>query len=121
MISAQIMLLEIAERELEPDITLVEMTGTLALGRESQRIESLIDDLVKRGSLRVIIDISGVGYLDSAGIGLLALAAGKLKESGAKFALVAPGGGRVRQLLSLTQMTTIWNVCPTIEAAKQSL
>ena len=43
------MLLEIAEREMAPDITVVELAGTLALGRESQRIETLVDDLVEEG------------------------------------------------------------------------
>ena len=53
------MLLEITEREIAPDITVVELTGKLALGRESQRIETLVDDLAKRGSTRVIFDMSG--------------------------------------------------------------
>ena len=97
------MLLEITEREIAPDITVVELIGTLALGRESQRIETLVDDLVKRGSQRAIFDMSGVDYMDSAGIGMLALANGKLKESGGSLAIVAPEGS-VLELLNLTQI-----------------
>ena len=114
------MLLEIAEREIAPDITVVELTGRLALGRESQRIETLVDDLVKRGSLRVIFDMTGVDYMDSAGIGMLALATGKLKEVGGNLAIVALEG-RVLQLLNLTQMTAIVQVCPTVVAAAAAL
>ena len=47
------MLLEFTEREIAPDITVVELIGRLALGRESQRIETLVDDLASaapRGS-----------------------------------------------------------------------
>ena len=86
------MLLEIAEREMAPDITVVELAGNLELGRESQRIETLVDDLVKRGSTRVIFDMKGVEHMDSTGLGMLALASGKLKESGGSLAIVAPGG-----------------------------
>src|SRR3954449_4690635 len=110
------MLLDIVEKQMAPDITLVELSGRLALGRESQRIENLIDDLAKKGTKRVIFDLSGVEYIDSAGIGMIALASGKLKESGGTLALVAPEG-RVLQLLNLTQMSTIVRVCATLSAA----
>jgi anti-sigma B factor antagonist len=114
------MLLEIAEREIAPDITVVELSGKLALGRESQRLETLVDDLIKRGSRRAIFDMSGVDYMDSAGIGIVALATGKLKESGGKLAIVAPEG-KILQLLNQTQMTSIVSVCPTVESAAATL
>lgn len=114
------MLLEIAEREMAPDITVVELAGTLELGRESQRIETLVDDLVKRGSTRVIFDMKGVEHMDSTGLGMLALASGKLRESGGSLAIVAPGG-RVLELLTLTQINLIVKVCPTVEAAVAAL
>jgi anti-sigma B factor antagonist len=114
------MLLEIAEREMSPDITVVELSGRLALGRESQRIETLVDDLVKRGSTRVIIDMRGVEYMDSAGLGIIALASGRLKESGGSLAVVAPGG-RVLELLNMTQISMIVKVCPTVAEAAAAL
>jgi anti-sigma B factor antagonist len=114
------MLLEIAEREMAPDITVVELAGTLELGRETQRIETLVDDLVKRGSTRVIFDMKGVEHMDSTGLGMLALASGKLRESGGSLAIVAPGG-RVLELLTLTQINLIVKVCPTVEAAVAAL
>jgi anti-sigma B factor antagonist len=114
------MLLEIAEREMAPDITVVELAGTLELGRESQRIETLVDDLVKRGSTRVIFDMKGVEHMDSTGLGMLALASGKLRESGGSLAIVAPGG-RVLELLTMTQINLIVKVCPTVEAAVSAL
>uniref|UniRef100_Q01XG0 Anti-sigma factor antagonist n=1 Tax=Solibacter usitatus (strain Ellin6076) TaxID=234267 RepID=Q01XG0_SOLUE len=110
------MLLHIVEREMAPDITVVELTGRLALGRESQRIEALVEELSKKPSRKVIFDLTGVDYIDSAGIGMVALASGKLKESGGTLALVAPEG-RVLQLLNLTQMGMIVKVCPTLAAA----
>ena len=112
--------LEFTEREIAPDITVVELIGTLALGRESQRIETLVDDLAKRGSTRVIFDMRGVDHMDSTGLGILALANGKMKESGGGLAIVAPGG-RVLELLNLTQISLIVKVCPTLEAAAAAL
>jgi anti-sigma B factor antagonist len=114
------MLLNIVERKVEPDITVVELSGRLALGRESQRIESLFEDLARKGVSRVVLDLTGVDYIDSAGIGMLALASGKLKEGGGKLAIAAPEG-RVMQLLNLTGMSVILKVCPTVDAATAAL
>ena len=114
------MLLQIAERQVEPDITVVELSGKLALGRESQRLETLVEDLVRKGTQRVIVDMTGVDYIDSAGIGMVALAAGKLRESGGKLAVVAPEG-RVLHLLTMTQMNTIVKVCPTVAEAVEAV
>ena len=75
------MLLQIDEGRIEPDITLIELAGRLALGCESQRIENLVNELAQRGELKVVLDMSKVEYIDSAGIGLVALAAGKLREA----------------------------------------
>jgi anti-anti-sigma factor len=114
------MQLEIAEREIAPDITVVELTGKLELGRESQRMEVLVEDLVKRGSTRVIFDMRGVEYMDSAGLGMLALASGRLKEVGGNLAVVA-AEGRVLQMLNQTQICMIVLVCPTVDAAAAAL
>jgi len=56
----------------------------------------------------------------AAGIGMLALATGKLRESGGKLAIVAPEG-KILQLLNQTQMTAIVSVCPTLESASATL
>jgi anti-sigma B factor antagonist len=110
------MLLNIVERAVDPDITVIEVSGRLALGRESQRIETLAEDLSKRGSPRVVIDLSAVEYIDSAGIGILALASGKVKEAGGKLALVAPDG-KVMHMLKLTQMDVILTVRGSVNEA----
>lgn len=100
----------------EPDITVVELSGRLALGRESQRIEALVEDLVRKGSKRVVMDLSAVDYIDSAGIGLVALSSGRLNEAGGRLVVVAPEG-RVLQLLNMTQMNAIIAISATQDEA----
>ena len=111
------MLLQIEERHIGSGITAYELAGKLALGRESQRIETIVDDLAKKSELKVIFDLSKVDYIDSAGIGILALASGKLKASGGKLVLVAPAG-RVLEMLKLTQVTAVVTVCGTMADAE---
>jgi anti-sigma B factor antagonist len=114
------MLLQIEEKTIEPDIVLVELKGKLALGRESQRLETLAADLVKAGRTKVILDMTGVDYIDSAGIGILALISGKMTEAGGALAVVAPEG-RVLHLLNMTQMVRILAVSPTVAEALANL
>ena len=111
-----IMLLQIEEKRIEPDIALVELKGKLALGRESQRLESLAGEMVKSGRIRAILDLTGVDYIDSAGIGIVALVSGKLKEAGGQLVVVAPEG-KVLQMLNLTQVIRILSVSPTVVEA----
>src|SRR5258708_37628847 len=115
------MLLQIEEKRIEPDITVVELVGKLALGRESQRIETIVDELLKDGSVRVILDMTGVDYIDSAGVGLVALSSGRLKEGGGKLVVVAPEGGRVLNLLKMTQVNLIVTGCATVEDAVKAV
>ena len=114
------MLLEITERTIEPDITVMELKGKLALGRESQKIEARMEEYARNGVRRVILDMSGVKYIDSAGIGLVALSSGKMKEAGGKLAVVAPEG-RVLHLLKLTQVNSIVTVRATVGEAEASI
>ena len=110
------MLPQIREKRIEPDITVVELAGRLARGRESQRFEALIGELFRKGELRVILDMTRVDYMDSAGAGLIALAAGKLAENDGELVLVAPEG-RALELLKLTRLPAIVKVCPTVGEA----
>lgn len=55
------MLLEIEEKQIEPDITVIGLTGKLASGGESQRIESFVEGLAQSGRLRSIPNLTGVG------------------------------------------------------------
>ena len=103
------MLLEIAEREMAPDITVVELAGTLELGRESQRIETLVDDLVKRGSTRVIFDMKGVEHMDSTGLGTLVRLYVSARSAGCALQLFNIGKP-IRQLLGITHLLSVFEV-----------
>jgi anti-sigma B factor antagonist len=114
------MLLNIEESRLDGPITLVSMSGRLALGRESQRVETLVDELTAKGAHHIIFDLTKVDYIDSAGIGLLALASGKIKEAGGKLVVVS-GSGRVMEMLKLTQMTAVLSLSATVAEAQSAL
>ena len=94
---------------MEPDITLVELTGKLALGRECQRVETLVEDLVKRRIKRVIFDMTGVDYADSAGIGMLVSKLQRLRKVGGDLRL-AQLTARYQRLLGTMRVLPLFQV-----------
>jgi anti-anti-sigma factor len=114
------MLLQIEERQLDSGITCVEVAGKLALGRESQRLETVAEQLAGKGAARVILDLTKLDYIDSAGIGILVLASGRVKQAGGKFAVVM-GQGRVLDLLKTACVDTLLNINGTVESASAAV
>ncbi len=110
------MLLQIEERDLASGVRLVELKGKLEMGRESQRVETLVDDLAKAGHLHAVFDLTHVDYVDSAGIGLLALVSGEMREAGGKLVIAVPEG-RALQMLNMTRIITILSVSASMEDA----
>jgi anti-anti-sigma factor len=110
------MVLQIEERQIAPGITCIQLTGKLTLGRESQRLETLAADLAGKGAAKVILDLTKLDYIDSAGIGIITLASGRVKQAGGKMAVVA-GEGRVLDVLKVAGVDGLLNVSGTVELA----
>jgi len=114
------MLLQIDSRRIEPDITLLELTGKISLGRESQRIETLVQDLLRQNERKIILDISRVDHLDSTGIGILAYCYGTVNRSNGELR-IAGASGKVLHLLQITRLDTVLPLCNSVEAALAAL
>jgi anti-sigma B factor antagonist len=110
------MLLQIDTDRIEPDIMLLSFTGKIALGRESQRIETLVRDFRDQNEKKFIFDITHVDHLDSTGIGIIAFCFGTLARSGGALR-IAGAQGKVLQLFQVTRLDTILSLYPTVEDA----
>ena len=96
------------------DGVVLELTGRMdAEGvREIQeRFEAAVD-----GKTPVLIDLSGVGFMDSLGIALLVRLAKRLKGNAVNVAVI-PGPGPVARLLGLARVDRILNVVFTRDDA----
>ena len=120
MLNSILMLLEIETRRIAPDVTVLEMVGKIALGRESQRVETLVQDLLRQNERKLIFDLSRVNHIDSTGIGVMAYCFGTLNRCGGEFR-VAGATGKVLHLLQITRLDTVLPLYPSVEAACASL
>ena len=109
-------MLDIQTKHLQPDIVVLEITGRITIGRECKELEWATEDLVREKRRKVIFDLTGVTYIDSTGIGIIVMSAGRVKEAGGELR-VAGATGHVEQVLKLTNVDQIVRLHPTTVAA----
>jgi anti-anti-sigma factor len=103
------------ETRVTEGVSVVCCKGRIAYGIESAAFSGEIAELAFL-TRRVVIDLSGVEMIDAAGLGALISAAVTAQASQCSIRLAAPGNS-VRQLLELTNLTSVFEVYPTLDAA----
>ena len=109
-------MLEIQTKDLPPDIVVLEIKGRITLGGESKQLEWAVETLVGEGRKKVILDLSGVTNVDSTGIGIIVMSAGKLKKAGGELR-VAGATAHVEDVLKMTNIDQIVVLHSTTAAA----
>ena len=101
------MALDIAESVRE-DVVILTLKGRLTLG-ESNQVREKIAALSAAGKHNVVVDLGGVDYIDSTGLGILVICFTSLKKQGGALKLVNPNKRNV-ELLLLTKLHTVFEV-----------
>ena len=114
------MLLQIEQKQIEPGITVFEFTGKISLGRESQRIEMMVNELLAKNQRKIVFDLSRVDYIDSAGLGIMTYCYGAMKQAGGTFRL-AGASGRVQKLFEFTHLDTFFPFYSNVQEACKDL
>ena len=112
-------MLNIIQKYVEPDVTVLELSGRLTMGRACQEVEVRLEDLVKEQKTKVVFDLSDLNYLDSTGIDVVVMCSGKLKKSGGELR-VAGAQGVVDATLKMTHVDQIIRLFATCSAAVDS-
>ena len=109
-------MLEIHTKQLPPDITVLEITGKITIGRDCQHLEWATEGLVREKKKKIIFDLTGVTHIDSTGIGIIVMSAGQVKDAGGQLRL-AGVAGHVEKVFKMTSVDKVvpWN--PTVTEA----
>ena len=110
--------LSVESRVME-EFAVISCKGRIAYGIEAAALSGEIAELGPQ-TRRVVIDLSGVEMIDAAGLGELVSVAVAAQASGCSIILAAPCDF-IRQLLELTNLTSVFEVHPTLEAASVAL
>lgn len=79
--------LTIDERAVD-DVTVLVLAGRMVLDDGDLAFGRRIRDLVDRGRVKVVVDLGGVTYIDSSGVGMLAAKLKTLRERGGDMRLL---------------------------------
>jgi anti-sigma B factor antagonist len=100
------------------DVTVVHCQGRVVYREEAAALSRVVNDILKSGS-KLVLELSGVTAIDSAGIGELALLQTWAHERSAEFKC-AGANPMVRTLLDLTNLDSVLQLHPSLEAALES-
>lgn len=101
-----------------PEATaVITLSGHMTLGTSLKVADSQINGAISDGITRMVMDLTGVDYMDSAGLGMVVYVYGTLREKTGTLRLcgVAP------RLLSLLQLTKTDTFLPIDLSREESL
>ncbi|MGI8493855.1 MAG: STAS domain-containing protein [Pyrinomonadaceae bacterium] len=99
--------LNISERQ-AGDVTILDLDGKITIGEGSIALRSTIRRLIGEGKKKILLNLAGVGYVDSSGIGeLVSSFTAVNKESGQLKLLNLTQ--KIQDLLAITKLLTVFD------------
>ena len=100
--------LTITERQ-AGDVTILDMSGKVTIGDGSVALRTVIRRLLQEGKKNVLLNLAGVGYIDSSGIGELVSSYTTTNNAGGQLKLLNLTQ-KLQDLLAITKLLTVFDV-----------
>jgi anti-sigma B factor antagonist len=91
------------------DVTILDMDGKITIGEGSVALRSAIRRLLEEGKKKVLLNLAGVGYIDSSGIGELVSSYTAINKEGGQLKLLNLTQ-KLQDLLTITKLLTVFDV-----------
>lgn len=111
--------LKVVHTKQDSGTELLTLAGSLTLGRDAQNFEWTVEELIKNQARHIIIDLTEISFVDSAGIGILVGCHGKVASAGGQLRL-AGAAERVLNVLRITKVDTILNLDASVADSVRS-
>ena len=102
------MAFEIHERERE-GIAVFDVAGRLIVGLNAGALRERISQALAAGQRNIVLNLAGVDYIDSTGLGTMVLCFNSVQKAGGGLKLLKLNR-RELELLVLTKLTTIFDI-----------
>jgi anti-sigma B factor antagonist len=110
--------LKITDREAD-GVTVLGLAGRIVLGEESNALREAVKTQLAEGKKKVVLNMSDVTYIDSAGLGTLVASHHSARSQGASLKL-SNLGSKFQEILQVTKLLTVFDTYDTETAAIQS-
>jgi anti-sigma B factor antagonist len=110
--------LKITQREME-GVDVLALEGRIVLGEESNALRESVKGLLAKGQKKIVLNMTNVTYIDSAGLGTLVASHHSAKAQGASLRL-SNLGAKFQEVLQVTKLLTVFDVYDSEAAAVRS-
>lgn len=94
------------------DVSVVALRGRIVLGEGSSALRERVKNIVEDGKKKIVLNMTNVTYIDSAGLGTLVAAHVSAKKEGAAL-LLSDLGTKFHEVMQVTRLLTVFNVFTT--------
>jgi anti-sigma B factor antagonist len=108
--------MDIKERVVD-GVSILDLAGKIVLGEGDMQIKERIRELLNDGQKRILLNLEGVSYIDSAGLGALISSYTTTRREGGNLKLVNLTK-RIQDLLAITKLITVFD---TFEDEKKAI
>jgi anti-sigma B factor antagonist len=89
-------------------VTVLDIVGRLTIDRGAQHLKDTINSLLAQERASIVLNLQGVPYIDSGGLGQLVASYGSVAKKGGRVALLGVNA-RNHHLLSITRLLTLFD------------
>ena len=107
------MMLETETFRFEPDITGISCAGRFTLGNRLSEMEGMVNSLITNGARKLVLDLTHVEFVDSAGLGVIMRTFGEVEQLGGQLR-VAGANEQVQRLFNITHTGKILALDPDL-------
>jgi anti-sigma B factor antagonist len=100
--------MEILQRR-EENVVILDIYGAISLGESKEKFARVMDQLLSESNTNVLVNFSGINYVDSTGIGELVGYLNKFVEKNRQLKILKPHE-RVLKLLQITKLDTMFEI-----------
>lgn len=101
-------MLNITERN-NQDLTILGLEGNVIMGGGASRLGQEIHRLLEEGKTRILLNFSGVKYIDSSGVGVLISSLGAVNQKGESLK-ISNLSKKVEEVLALSSILPMFEV-----------
>ena len=106
---------ELAEEQFDGDIRVISVSGEIHV-TTAPEFSSRLNDAIAAGTRGVVIEMSGVEFIDSTGLSVLLNGLRRVTRAGGRLALVVTNP-TVLRLFEITKLDTTFDIQPSRAAA----
>ena len=107
------------EERVVGDVTILDLKGKITLGEGDEALKDKVHSLVNQDRKRILLNLEGVPYIDSAGLGEVVRTYTTVSRQGGSLKLVNLTK-RITDLLAITKLLTVFETFDTEAEALKS-